>query len=310
MQLALRVHRLGLPDLVREVHRLEQDRPLVLAQRGQVLLLADHDLRDRHLPRLVERFREQPVRLLGAVLGHEVIRLPEVDRVDLVEIDEVADVDRVRELDVEAVDVLVGQLDVPALLDLEPANDVLGVDVLAGVLSDLVVADWHQVVLVEKVKLQLLRLRGRVHLHRDADEAERDRPAPDRSHGPSVPRAASRGTSKRGLRSSRRGTSGSKRYEEPLQSFSTQRGVGRRGRRQAGLDIFTTRLQVGENLVDGVDTGQGADSAAPTIRTCGLCPCVRRNRRVGRMKGARERLQGAGSAAPAIRTCGSDRASA
>ncbi len=51
--------------------------------------------------------------------GSEVVGLAEVDRVDLVDRDEVADVDRVGELDVEAVDVLVGQLDEAALVDLE-----------------------------------------------------------------------------------------------------------------------------------------------------------------------------------------------
>ena len=181
MQLALRVHRLGLPDLVREVHRLEQDRPLVLAQRGQVLLLADHDLRDRHLPRLVERFREQPVRLLGAVLGHEVVRFPEVDRVDLVEIDEVADVDRLRQLDVEPVDVLVLERDVAVLLDLEAADHVLVVDVLAGVAAHFVVADRRQVALVEEVETELLRLRCADHSHRHAHEPEQDCAGPERA---------------------------------------------------------------------------------------------------------------------------------
>jgi hypothetical protein len=94
----------------------------------------------------------------------------------------------VGELDVEPVDVLLRQLDVAALLDLEPAHDLVRVDVLAGVLAHLVVADRLQVALCEEVEAQLLRLGGRRHSHRDRDEPEGDRAAPDRSrHVPGIP---------------------------------------------------------------------------------------------------------------------------
>ena len=91
-----------------------------------MLLVPDHDLRDRDLAGLLERPNEQQVRLLGALLREQVVGLAEVDRVDLVEVDEVADVDRLRQLDVEPVEVLVLERDVLALLDLEAADDVVG----------------------------------------------------------------------------------------------------------------------------------------------------------------------------------------
>jgi hypothetical protein len=74
---------------------------------------------------LLERPHEEPVRLLAALLRHVVVRLPEVDGVDLVERDEVADVDRMRELDVEAVEVLGLDRDEAPLLELERADDVV-----------------------------------------------------------------------------------------------------------------------------------------------------------------------------------------
>jgi len=49
----------------------------------------------------------------------------------------------------------------PDLLDLEAADDLVGIDALAGVLGHLVVANRRQVVLVKKVEPQLLRLGGR-----------------------------------------------------------------------------------------------------------------------------------------------------
>jgi hypothetical protein len=88
----------------------------------------------------------------------------------------------VRELDVEPVEVFVLDRDVLAFLDLEAPDDVVGINALARVLADLVVADRLEVVLVEKVEAQLLRLGRRVHADSHADEPERDRAAPDRSH--------------------------------------------------------------------------------------------------------------------------------
>ena len=123
-----------------------------------MLLVADHDLGDPDLGGLVERAREQAVRLLAALLRQQVVGLAVVDRVDLLEVDEVADVDRLRQLDVEPVEVLVLERHELALLDLETADDVLVIDVLAVVTAHLVVADRRQVALVEEVEAELLRL--------------------------------------------------------------------------------------------------------------------------------------------------------
>src|SRR5207302_7355491 len=117
--------------------------------------------------------------LLSALVRLEVVGLAKVDWIDLVHVDEVADVDRMRQLDVETIDVLVRQLDVAALLDFEAAHDLVRIDVLARVLADLVVFDRLQVALRQEVEAQLLRLGRRVHAHRHRDEAEGDRAAPD-----------------------------------------------------------------------------------------------------------------------------------
>src|SRR5207248_11629185 len=135
------------------------------------------------------RAREQAEGLLGALLRREIVGLAEIDRVDLLERDEVADVDRVGELDVQPVEVVRLDRHVAALLDLERADDVLRVDVLAGVLSHLVVADRHEVAPVDEVEAKLLRLGGGEHPDGDAHEPERDAAAPDRAgwHGRFVP---------------------------------------------------------------------------------------------------------------------------
>ena len=172
---------LRLTNLVGVVHGLQQEHAFIGTERSEVLLVADDHLRDAHLPGLVERLDQKAIGLLCPLLRNEVVRLAEIDRVDLFERDEIADVDRVRELDVEPIEVLVLEWNEPALLDLEPADDLVGVDMLACVLAHLVVADRGQIVLVEEVELQLLGVDRRVHLHGNADQSERDRSAPDRS---------------------------------------------------------------------------------------------------------------------------------
>ena len=146
-----------------------------------MLLVPDHDLRDPDTTCLGESFDEQPVWLLAPLLWNEVIGLPKVDRVDLVEGDEVADVDGVGELDVQPIEILRLDRHVVPLLDFEGAHDVVRVNVLAGVLADLVVADRLEVAAVDEVEPQLARARGGQHPDRDADQPERDRPAPDRT---------------------------------------------------------------------------------------------------------------------------------
>src|SRR6266576_1046122 len=101
-----------------------------------------------------------------------------------------------RELDVEAVEVLVLERHVTPLLDLEAADDLVRVDPFAVVTPDLLVGDRRQVLLVEEMKAKLLRFRRRKHPHGNADETERDRAAPDRPHRarlPEWPRVSTRG---------------------------------------------------------------------------------------------------------------------
>ena len=66
------------------------------ADRDELLLGADDDARDRDLARLAHRVEQQPVGLGAAGAGREVVGVVVVDRVDLVEVDEVLDVDRPR----------------------------------------------------------------------------------------------------------------------------------------------------------------------------------------------------------------------
>ncbi len=85
---------LGVADLVVEVQRLEHDHVVGDAERGEILLRTHDEARDRDALAALHRGPQERVRLLGPLLRNDVVRLLEVDRVDLGQLDEVLDVDR------------------------------------------------------------------------------------------------------------------------------------------------------------------------------------------------------------------------
>ena len=143
-----------------------------------MLLVAHHELGDAGELRLLHRLHEQGVHLLGALVGPDVVRLREEDRVDLVVRDEVDDVDRLVALYLGGLEVLLVHEDVFALLELERLDDLVVGDGLVLLLADLLVADRAVVLLVHEVELELVLLHRAVKPHGHVDEAERDRARP------------------------------------------------------------------------------------------------------------------------------------
>jgi hypothetical protein len=169
----------GLDDLVGEAHRGHSQHAVHRSDRRQVLLVSQHEARDRDLALLLHRLDEQRVSLLGAGVGTEVVGLVEVDRVDLVEIDEVLDLDRAGLLRVELLELLAGQHDVLVGADLIALDDLLVGDFLAVLLRDALVADARPVSLAQLLEAHRLLRRRAVELHGHVQEPEADRSTPD-----------------------------------------------------------------------------------------------------------------------------------
>ena len=154
-ELGVRVDRLevGGPDLVGPVHRL-QDEDLVLEpQRSEMLLVAEADLRDADLVLIGECLAQQRVGLRAGLVRDQVVGLLEQDRVDLVEVDELHDVDRAAGFHRHLVEVVVGEDDVAVLLVLVALHDVLEGDLFAVLLAHPLVTDPPVVGVVELVEL-------------------------------------------------------------------------------------------------------------------------------------------------------------
>jgi hypothetical protein len=103
------------------------------------------------------------------------------DRVDVRELDEVLDLDRLGLLGLQ-------RLELPGLDDhvavggqLEALDDVLVRDLVAGRRVDALLRDAYAGFAAELVEAHGLAVDRAVELDRDGDQAERDRPGPDRT---------------------------------------------------------------------------------------------------------------------------------
>ncbi len=162
--------------------------PVAHAQAAELLLLVEHVLDDRREARLLHRAQQEEIDLLRPVRRPEVVAPLEDDRVDLVALHEVEDLDRAVALLLGRLEVLVLEVHELAVGDLVRLDDLVGRHLLALLLADLLVADPRAVLLVDEMELEVVLVDRAVHPHGSIDEAEGDASGPDRSwHGVRVP---------------------------------------------------------------------------------------------------------------------------
>ena len=171
-----------------EQHRGHGQDPVEGPQGGQVLLGAHDHPADAHLPLVLHGRQQEGVGALGAVaVGGEVVGVLEVDRVDLVEGDEVLDVDGPGGPRLELLELLRVDHHVMALGQLVAFHDLLGCDLPASLLRHLLVADTGVGLVFELVEVQVLLFHGGVDLHGYVHQPEADGARPDRSRHRSLP---------------------------------------------------------------------------------------------------------------------------
>src|SRR5262249_31323154 len=121
------------------------------------------------------------VRLVAALVGTEVLRRLEVDRIDRFERHELVDVDARAGRGLERAQLLVGEADVLALLDLVAADELAPLDdPLVARAPDLLL-DARAALAVQQIEGGGLRVGRDVEADGDRDEAETHRPRPHRA---------------------------------------------------------------------------------------------------------------------------------
>ena len=165
-----------------EVHQLENERMLERLHSGEVLAGLDDDFRDPDLVRFCECLAEEDISLVAALLRLEVIRLVEIHRVDLLHGDKILDVDRLRRLEIDALEILFAQDDELSFRVLVAFHDLLPRHFLAVLLGNAFVVHWAQVPRPQEPKFQILPPRRRVNGDRDVNEPKADIAFPNRTH--------------------------------------------------------------------------------------------------------------------------------
>src|SRR6266540_795712 len=178
---------LGRPDLVRPVHRLQHEDVVFEAQCAEMLLLPQGDLGHRYPAVLRHGLSEQRVRLHPGLFGDHVVGPLEVERIDLLQVDELHDVDGPAGLYGNRGEVLVLEHDVLVLLVLVSLHDVLEGNFLAIGGAHPLVLDAPVVLVVELVEAKRLLLRRWEQADRDGDQAEGDRSFPHGSRHDTPP---------------------------------------------------------------------------------------------------------------------------
>ena len=171
----------GIAHLVGEVEGVQGEHVAVGPDRGQVLLAAHHERADRRPVGGVHGLPEQGVRPGVLVAGRgQPVGAVEVDRVDLVEVDEVGDLQRPGPAGRHRVQ-LVGLDDhVLAVADVGTLHDLVELDLAPGALVDPLVAHPVGGAALELVEVDRVVLGRAEHPDRDRHQPERDRPRPDR----------------------------------------------------------------------------------------------------------------------------------
>jgi hypothetical protein len=118
----------------------------------------------------------RPVGLFAALVGAEVVGLLEVDRVHLLERDELCDVDHARGFALERLQLLLGELHVLVLRELVTLHQRAALDHLVAGRAQELLLDAPAALGVDLVEGDGFRRGGGEHLDRDRNQAERDVP--------------------------------------------------------------------------------------------------------------------------------------
>src|SRR5215831_5120355 len=147
-----------------------------------MLAIADHYLGDTNFSRSAERLVQNCVSFLPAFLRLKEIWLVEKLRIDLLQIDEIGDVDRMRGLDAHLLEVLILHHNIATPLVFEALYDLVGWNFLGVGFCHLFVPDWAKVAGTKLPETKLLLPRGGINRHRNVNQPEADAAFPDGTH--------------------------------------------------------------------------------------------------------------------------------
>ena len=181
------VDALGVADVVGEQHRRQRQRSVAVADDREVLLGAHHERAERGPLGLAHDLAEQTVGSERSVVvtgGDEEVRMIEVHRVDVGEVDELLDVDRSGLARLDRLELEIGDDHLIAVVQLVAVGDLLAGDLDLLLRTPALHLDRRAVLLMELAEMEVEIAGGGHHRDRHVDEAEAERACPQRTrHG-------------------------------------------------------------------------------------------------------------------------------
>ncbi len=159
-------------QLVTVAQNLQHDLIALRHERAQTLTRADHDLSDGHASCSAKRLAKERVGFGARLLRREVVRRLEVAHRDLVGTHRAEHVDRARRSHVGGGEVVVGERDPSAVLELVAFDDGSPRHLFAGALVDAPVVNCREIARVEQMKREVVRRGCREETDGNRDESE------------------------------------------------------------------------------------------------------------------------------------------
>ena len=157
---------------VREQHCGKHEGALPRPERRQVLLGAEYEAPDAHLPGAFHGLGQQCVGASGGAVGYEVVTVLEEERVDLGQVDELLDLDAAAGLGRQAFELLGLHDDILAAADFVAFHDLGVIDLLPVEGADPLLVDPPPVGTVKLMEPDVLGRRRRDELDGDVHQTK------------------------------------------------------------------------------------------------------------------------------------------
>ena len=135
------------------MHQFQNERVLERLHAGEILPRLDHHFRDTDFLAVRERFAQKHVRFVAAFLRLEVIRFVKIHGIDLIDVDEVLDIDRLSRLEIDALKIFVVQHDELPFFVFVTLHDFVPGNFAAILFRDALVVHRAQILRPKKAKL-------------------------------------------------------------------------------------------------------------------------------------------------------------
>ena len=166
-------------EFIGEMHQLKDKRAILWFHAGEILARFDHNLGDADLVAILKRVTQECIGFIAAFLRLKIVWLVEEDRVDLIQIHKILNIDRLGCFDINPVKVFFFQNDIFAFFVLVTFDDLVPRNFFAVLLRNTPVIHGTEIAFSQQTKLKFFAPRRRIKSDGNINEAKADAAFPD-----------------------------------------------------------------------------------------------------------------------------------